>query len=329
MSTTVSTCPIWGTPAQLIASGDGVKVQSNRAGGEYRISGTAMSMVDGLTPAEKAHLTTWLIDQRRFGEPVPMVTSDEVRRAKTRAGLRMSDRKDRFFIALSGLNIGVDFRMKFRGQVDAEYQLNIDFLMSWLEFSRSGELSPFLHLLMNEALVEDSSGCIVLTPAGWNRLEAAERGNVDSLQAFCAMWFDPSMDDAFANGFVPAIEAAGYRPARIDRKEHVNKIDDEIISEIRRSRFIVADATCGVTHADGKPISIARGGVYYEAGFAFGLSLPVIWTCREDCMPYVHFDTRQFAHIVWTTPEDLRAKLFNRIGHVIGFGPNAKEAASS
>ena len=45
---------------------------------------------------------------------------------------------------------------------------------------------------------------------------------------------------------------------RIDRHEHVNKIDDEIIAEIRRARFVVADFTHGDTGG--------RGSVYYEAG---------------------------------------------------------------
>ena len=65
------------------------------------------------------------------------------------------------------------------------------------------------------------------------------------------------------------IEDAGYEAVRIDEKEHTNKIDDEIIAEIRRSRFVVADFTQG---KDG-----ARGGVYYEAGFAHGLGIEVIF----------------------------------------------------
>ena len=88
---------------------------------------------------------------------------------------------------------------------------------------------------------------------------------------------------------------------RIDSKEHSNKIDDEIIAEIRRSRFVVAD----FTSEEDKP----RGGVYYEAGFAMGLNIPVIWTCRADMIGNVHFDTRQFNHITWDDPEDLRVKL--------------------
>ncbi|MFZ4580841.1 MAG: hypothetical protein ACOYOB_20860, partial [Myxococcota bacterium] len=62
-------------------------------------------------------------------------------------------------------------------------------------------------------------------------------------------------------------------------------------------------------------------GVYYEAGFAQGLGKPVIWTVREDCLRDVHFDTRQFNHICWTDPLDLRHKLMLRIQNTVGQGP--------
>ena len=52
--------------------------------------------------------------------------------------------------------------------------------------------------------------------------------------------------------------------------EHTNDINDEIIAQIRRSRFMVCDLTG------------YRGGVYFEAGFAYGLGLDVVYTCRRD-----------------------------------------------
>ena len=66
----------------------------------------------------------------------------------------------------------------------------------------------------------------------------------------------------------------------------------------------------------------ARGGVYYEAGFAHGLNIPVIFSCRKDLIKKIHFDTRQYNHIEWTEPEELREKLKNRIAAQIGDGPN-------
>lgn len=129
-------------------------------------------------------------------------------------------------------------------------------------------------------------------------------------QVFVAMWFDPSTDDAYKLGIAPAIEANGFTPIRIDRKHHVNKIDDEIIAEIRKSTFVVADFTCGPGQV--------RGGVYYEAGFAMGLRIPVIWTCKDTSIADLHFDTRQYSHIVWKDPNDLKSQLAARIGAVIG-----------
>lgn len=63
------------------------------------------------------------------------------------------------------------------------------------------------------------------------------------------------------------------------------------------------------------------GGVYYEAGFARGLGIPVISTCSKDTIDDVHFDISQDNQILWETPKELRESLINRIAAVIGDGP--------
>jgi hypothetical protein len=143
---------------------------------------------------------------------------------------------------------------------------------------------------------------ITVLPAGWKRISELRRKPAGQQnQAFVAMWFDPSMEQFFKEGILPAVEADGTKCQRIDFKEHNNKICDEIIAEIRRSKYLVADFTK------------QRGGVYFEAGFAHGLGIPVIWSVREDDVKNLHFDTRQYAHITYTTPEELRTRLLNRI----------------
>jgi len=127
------------------------------------------------------------------------------------------------------------------------------------------------------------------------------------------MWFHADTNEAYLEGIQPALIDSGWKAMRIDKKEHNNKIDDEIIAEIRRSRFLIADFTCEPKNA--------RGGVYFEAGFALGLGLPVIWTCKETSLADLHFDTRQYAHIVWKSPSDLYTQLKDRIGATIGEGP--------
>jgi hypothetical protein len=77
-------------------------------------------------------------------------------------------------------------------------------------------------------------------------------------QGFVAMSFDPSLQEVWTNGFRQGIRAAGYSPVRLDDKDYVGGITDEIMAQIRRSRFVVTDYT-GQRH-----------NVYFEAGFALG-----------------------------------------------------------
>jgi hypothetical protein len=140
-----------------------------------------------------------------------------------------------------------------------------------------------------------------LTVKGW---EAADTGAGAGVPGTCfvAMSFAAEMRPAFDDGIRPAVEAdCGLEVLRVDRVEHNEKIDDFIIAGIRRAQFLVADVT------------LQRPGVYFEAGFAAALGRTVIWCVRHDDVKNIHFDTRQFNHIVWKEPSDLRAKLAARI----------------
>jgi hypothetical protein len=154
-----------------------------------------------------------------------------------------------------------------------------------------------------------SEGTWGVTGAGFRQADEWKQTIGSSVQGFVAMWFDARMADAWERGLRHAIAKADYRPLRIDTKEHANKICDEIISEIRRSRFLVADFT---NH---------RAGVYYEAGYAPGRGLPVIFTCRKGDLNNLHFDIRQYNCIDWQSPEELSQRLQVRIEAVIGDGP--------
>jgi nucleoside 2-deoxyribosyltransferase len=148
-----------------------------------------------------------------------------------------------------------------------------------------------------------------LTMDGWAYLDQLRKSNRESLKVFVAMGFADELHTAFTEGIKPAAETCGYRPLRIDNKEYLGGIFDEIIAEIRESRFVVADLT------------LQRQGVYYEAGYALGLGLPVVLTCREDDLKNVHFDAKHMNILVWKTPAELVAPLRNRIRAVIGLAP--------
>lgn len=152
-----------------------------------------------------------------------------------------------------------------------------------------------------------------VTASGWRRLYELRAQRRGGRQAFVAMWFDPTMEAAYSDGIAPALRACGYRPLRIDREEHNEKIDDRIVAAIRRSALIVADFTGN------------RGGVYFEAGFAMGLGVPLVWSCRADAIAHVHFDTRQYSHVLWQTPDELRRKLQARIEATLPTFPHVAE----
>lgn len=140
-----------------------------------------------------------------------------------------------------------------------------------------------------------------VTGDGWNEVHRLRPGGRDTLQVFVAMWFDATMTEAFDKGVLLAAQDAGYNALRVDRREYVGKIDDFVMLQIQRSRIVVVDCT---GH---------RNNVYFEAGYAMGLGIPVVWSCRDDEISKAPFDTRQFNTIVWKDVAELRERLANRI----------------
>ena len=310
-------CPIWGGnyPAELnyFPETSMYRVKNSpRAGGSYEVGDILVeAQVKHMSDAQKARLTTWLIDQRAQGNEMPRVTEESVAYAKFKRPLPVHQRAERLLRFIAGLAGSIGERVSVDKSSLGTY--------AWSESTVWTEVDYCLDYLEENRWIDGSrvfGGKFhgTVTVAGYNHI-AEQETNIDSSQAFVAMWFDDSMAECYENGIEPGIRDAGYKPIRIDRKEHINKIDDEIIAEIRRSRFVVADFTQG---PDG-----ARGGVYYEAGFAHGLKLPVIFTCRQDSVGQLHFDTSHYNHLIWADYSELRAKLRNRILAVIGEGPEA------
>lgn len=147
-----------------------------------------------------------------------------------------------------------------------------------------------------------------LSTKGWTELDRISKSGGESSKAFVAMSFDPSRNP-FYDAMEEAIRSAGYDPIRIDRVEHVNSITDEIISQIRQSKFLVSDFTG------------QRNGIYFEAGFMLGLGRPVIWACEKGELDKVHLDTRQYNTIDYADADDLRKRLQFRIEAILGQGP--------
>ena len=310
-----STCPIWETPAIEQRTGDGETVDSPRAGGRYSITGRAVGILQSRDESLKSRLTSWLIEQRRLGVDCPKISTTNVDEIEQRRSLSVHQRADNLlrYIQEQIPKIGIPFGCHIH-ETDPTFMETL----AWSESTKTEEVLFLVNSLESQGWLSPDRQAMGylgygITVEGYSYLAEIDHAVTDSAQAFVAMWFGESMDEVWEKGFRPAIREAGYEALRIDRKEHLNKVDDEIIAEIRRSRFLVADFTQGETGP--------RGGVYYEAGFAHGLNIPVVFTCRKDALEKIHFDTRQYPHIVWKTPEELRDSLAKRISAVLGDGP--------
>jgi hypothetical protein len=163
-------------------------------------------------------------------------------------------------------------------------------------------------IIVQDRTFDSTVATYQLTARGWLQLDELTRSENESSNAFIAMSFHPDRSP-FEAAINNAVRGAGYNPIRIDRVEHINRIDDEIIARIRDSKFLISDFTS------------QRNGVYFEAGFMLGLGRPVIWLCEKSDLHNVHFDTRQYNTIDYTDAGDLADRLKFRIEAILGHGP--------
>ncbi|WP_417411513.1 hypothetical protein [Hoeflea sp.] len=319
-----TTCPIWGTKSVDFAPNFwGRDITSSRAGGHYQIDGIALEQINFFlkSDVDKAKLSLRISDSQNLDEPI-RITTETLEQIACWPNIRPFEKANRLLRWIernttSLDDVGLQWDVLGRDKTQKYKALAASCLIN------EAELDTILEYLERKGFCKadyasgDTIRVVRLTLEGSEEVAAPVPAS-HSRQAFIAMWFSPETQAAFDDGIKPALSDLGFDARRIDQKEHNNKIDDEIIAEIRQSRFLVADFTCGIIEAGGNETAIARGGVYFEAGFAMGLGIPVIWCCREDLINQVHFDTRQYNHITWNTSEELREKLKNRVGAVIG-----------
>jgi hypothetical protein len=273
---------------------------------------TTLGWLDLNTPDAKLRIAGWIREQNAGGISPVRITQAMARSIIRRPPPRLRERADKVLSVIA------------RKYPDFQTQTNFATFFEDLEiqgqsYSKDAEeVRPLVHILIEDGYLfapinnmSNRATSAALTVKGM--IAAEELGITASSSAlgFVAMSFEPSLRTAWTNGFDPAIRTAGYLPLRIDEKEFLGGITDQIMAEIRRSRFVVADYTG------------QKNGVYFEAGFALGLPLPVIPTCRADQIDGLHFDIKHLNTLVWKNEDELADLLAKRIRAIIGLGPNA------
>ena len=257
------------------------------------------------SPDEMVRLSGWVREQNAAGVVPVRITPEISRRV---AQMRVPGLRERTSRALMKLARDKSDAWFIRDDVGRDPELQ------GISYSLDEQgVDLLIRILIGESSLRLDGGKCAVTAKGLLAAEALGADQSRSAQGFVAMSFDPSLREAWTDGFDPGIRTAGFRPLRLDTEDYVGGITDEIMAQIRRSRLVVADYTA------------QRNSVYFEAGFALGIGLMVIPTCRTDEIPNLHFDIRQLNTLPWSTPAELADGLNRRIRAVIGAGPDAAD----
>jgi hypothetical protein len=259
------------------------------------------------TPEHQVRLSGWVREQNAAAGKPPLISPEISRRVARMPIPSLRERANRALLVIVKNWPGLD---DWYDQNDFANDLELQ----GKSYSLDADSALILmHLLKQQIYLRGEGRTAGLSIVGLLAAEELGALGSGSIQGFVAMSFHESMQDAWMSGFHPAIRAAGYNAMRVDNKDYVGGISDEIIAELRRSRFVVADYTGQVN------------GVYFEAGFALGFGLTVIPTCRADEFDKLHFDIRHLNTLRWSEPSDLISNLSQRIRAVIGAGPNIQQ----
>jgi nucleoside 2-deoxyribosyltransferase len=286
-------------------------VECNRCG-KFHITTTAISIFS--QKADNHRLSAWIRARAESDQEPPEITSKtEVELLSDLPSYRVSEK-------LLLLIQVLDRRSAFPGEIISLIP-EWDYPIAWA--SGKIEFDYLLQSLINRGLVnlhsiggsigDTFSPNISITTEGWDYIDQHSRDHIVSNQVFIAMSFSDNLRSAWEIGIRDTLLGIGYRPYRVDAQPHLDRVDVKIMAEIKNSKFVVADVTG------------QRPGVYFEAGYALGLGLPVIWCVREDDLKNIHFDTRQYNHIVWNSEDQLATELENFVLALIGRGTSKKK----
>lgn len=124
-------------------------------------------------------------------------------------------------------------------------------------------------------------------------------------QIFVIMKFgDDVLDSAYEGAYKAVATEFGLACLRIDEVQDSGKISDQILEGIAESSYVLCDLTG------------ARPNCYYETGFAHALGKEIILLANKS--ETIHFDLQNHRFIRWSTEEDLRRKLRERLTSLEG-----------
>ena len=231
-------CPVCGTTASIHPNvGGGFYVISCARCGSYEFGNISQLEISNWTSQQRINLSGWIRENQNC-----RIVSYNLRQLSNLRNLSVGEKAEKVLERLASkfpkpgewLDLSGGAHLEFLSIGRAVDNAELRFLMREYLHREMGFL--ILQELQTAFDVEEN---YKISPKGWAHLDSLRYGNPDSQIGFVAMWFDKSVDPAYM-AIEAGIRNSGYEPLRIDRQEHNNKIDNEIVAGIRRSKFLVA-----------------------------------------------------------------------------------------
>jgi len=290
--------------------------------GEYKITYTASSMLK--YQKLKYTASSWIRNENDNGN-IPMISEFDIDRLKN---IHDKSLDAKYKILLMRI-------LKEEEKCEQVYFRDKNDLLKWKTICWCKNVNEFVSLVdeakklnhIDLLTIGNEYHIRAITFSGRKYIETED--NINSNKVFMAFHFTDEMKRQFEDTIKRAVSDASENKLEAIRvssstTDYDTKIDDELIAMIKSSKAVIADFTGN------------RTAVYYEAGFAMGLGIPVIWTCKDSDIPkgeigygeftdekeikrfkkhidLLSFDTRQYPHIIWKDKEDLYKQVVNRL----------------
>ncbi|WP_424769228.1 hypothetical protein [Paenibacillus sp. sgz302251] len=163
------------------------------------------------------------------------------------------------------------------------------------------ELVYIIEKLRSEQSIIREVATLRLTDKGWS--EAAARAGGKKLKS-CIVLLPNGNEicEEWTESVFPKIEQCGYIPLLFHYSDRENR-DKHTTQLISESQMVIADLT------------IPSPEVYFAAGYALGLNIPVIWTVKRSAADKLPVQYHPIRPIIWDTLEELAAMLQQKWVH--------------
>ncbi len=325
----IDVCPICHIKSKIENRVDLYSVHCPKCG-FFQISGTAFATFGDFNPRQQANISGWIRENQSY-----LFSSDDKKMLSDLNTPQIGEKAKKLLVHLSykypiaGLEFAFPNFMltnitEFLNSKDISLKTGASEFLDYLGYSWSINENE-LRFIFKKYLLEEK-GFIsghpnyIITPKGWAYLDEIRDINVNADVVFIASKYEENINKYLDKYVVSALEELGYKPKLMRSHPHTNIIDNEMISLIKKSRFVIVDLTENSL------------GAYYEAGYAQGLGLEVIYTCEKsfrenknnESLKGVHFDTSHYPINDWEFGDnqgmDFKKKMLDFINVKFGKG---------